>query len=292
VNTARSDFRVGQTVLLIEDDTFETAVVNTVSADHVNLTAGIAHSYTTRALLVPVIDGYVSAHSWHRNANNDTGRATATVIEYSFLDPFIEVADTVALTTFNSLPVLDKRQMGEDFEGKIQDGSEVTEYGGVPSIRSRWTNSKFVFPISFNWDRILDPADYYWWKSFGDYCRGGTNPFYVPMWRDDLRIHTAAAVAGTTVTLEGTEYSDHYYDTFKHIFFHADSGAIHYATVTGKALSGGNDVLTFTPALPSGDWTGQELGFLLSCAINDDTIALEHYGPSSIVTLNVRTVPE
>ena len=291
-NPARSDIRVGQTVLLVDGETYETGVVDSVASDHIVLTVGATHAYTTRGFIVPVIDSYVSTSTLTRNANNDTARASSQITEYGFTDPFVQVADTVSLTMFDSLPVLDKRPMGNDFEMKVITGSEVTEYGGQQSIRDRWTHSKFQFPQGYLWDRILAPEDQFYWKSFGDYARGGTNPFYVPRWRSDLPIHTEAVAAGTSVTIEGTEYSDHYFAAFKHIMFHLEDGTVHYATVSAVTPSGGNDVLTFSPALPAGTWTGQEIGLLLKCCIADDIIALQHYGPSTEVTLNLRTVPD
>jgi hypothetical protein len=290
-NTSRSDFRVGKKVLIKDGSVFETAIVATVLSDRITLTLGCANPYTVHALIIPIVDSYIASSVINRAAHKEYATAAMTIREYAFMDPFIDPADAVVLTMHNSLPILERRPTGDDFGMNILTGAQFTDYGGQISIRSRWLNKKLQFSLSFNSNRIFDHMDWFYWRSFCDYCRGATNPFYMPSWWNNLITVTDAVATATTVTVTGTEYSDHFFGTFKHIVFTTETGLTHYATVTAVGLSGGNDVLTFTPALPAGDWAGQTIGFLLKCCIEDDSISIEHSGPNSVITLNLRTVP-
>lgn len=292
-NTSRSDFRVGAKVFIVEGDTFETAIVDTIAADHIVIVGVLTNDYTARALLCPVASVYSSnGAALARMPTDGAGTATFSFYEYGFQTPFIAEGDEVELELFNGIPVLNRRPQGEQFGQSIDTGAEITDYGGMPSIRSRWLTARWAFSVSYLSQRMLDPTDWAWWRSFADYAKGSWKPFYVPSWRSDLPVYTEAAAAGTTIDLENTEYGDHYYSTpsFRTIMFSTEDGLQHLANVTARAVVSGRDRLTFNPALPAGDWADQIVSMLYRCRIADNTVTIEHQGPQSLVGLNLRTI--
>ena len=292
LNPVRSDFRAGATAIIIEGDKFETFTVDEINTDHITAVAGLANSYSTKAMVMPLMTVYTQpGASVVRKPVDSFASVNFEFYEYGFQDPFILEDDEVVLPTYKGLPVLAKRSVGIEFESALFTGAEITDYGGFPNIRDRWDNSNWGFALNFLWHRTFTPEDIYFWKTFADYCRGGTNPFYYPSTRSDFEVLTPGVGTGTSITLKGTEYSQHYYvvDSMQDIVVTKPDGTQHYAEVTGVASGSGNDVLTISPALPAGDWTDQTVGFMYLLRIEDNAITLSHFGLDTMVGMNVRT---
>lgn len=293
-NTRRSDFKPGARALIVEGGTFEIVTIDNVFTDHLTLVGTTSNAYSARGFICPILIVYSNENAaFSRSAPNKVASASFGFIEYAPILPFIAEDDKVELEMFGGYPVLNRHPIGSDFAQSLISGIDPTDYGAQASLRARLNNSQLTFPVTFHSDRIVDPDDWFFWKTFADYCRGGTNPFYMPSWRNDLAVHTEAVAAGTTVVLEGREWGDHYWPaaSFRKIVFRTEAGLEHFATVTARAVVGGNDSLTFDPPLPAGDWAGHIVGTLLKCRISDDTVTSEHLGTSTNVSLNLRTVP-
>lgn len=291
-NTSRSDFRAGAKAFLSERASFEEVTILAVYSDRVTTTAPLVNSYTQRASISPVALVYSSeGANFARGTQSNIATADFNFYENGFLDPFILEDKLVELTTFDSLPLLDKRPIGTNFPIALVTGLEVTDYGGKPSLRSRWASSQYQTPLNYQVNRTFEPESWNWWKSLFDYCLGSTNPFYLPSYSNDFAVHTEASAAGTTVTFEGHSYAETYYTkpSFRGLVFTATDGSRHYVKATNVANSGGNDQVTFAPELPAGDWAGQTVGLLLQCRISDDIVSTEHFDSHSIITVNVRT---
>ena len=131
-----------------------------------------------------------------------------------------------------------------------------------------------------------------WWEKFAEATQGSANPFLFATNREDMTIVTPAVPGGAAVTVFGDEYSQHYWnhDAFKRIFIDSDAGR-HYAKITAISAVGGNDRLTFSPALPNGaGWSqNQKIGFLLKVRNGNDKITFNHYGLHTEVSLSLRT---
>lgn len=292
LNPRRSDFRQGAQAIIIEDGVYELFTVDEINADHITSVAGLTNSYSKRARVAPVLTVYPSQNaSVSRRAVDGSGTASFQFFEYGFLDPFILEGDEVELTLYRGLPVLNRRAIGVSFDTAIVTGNTITDYGGLPSIRDRWLNSAWGFTLNFLWHRVFNPEDLNFWKTFADYCRGSTNPFYFPSTRADLEVHTDGVGSGTAITLEGTEYSQHYYvvDSMRDIVVTKPDGTQHFCRVTNVVSGSGNDVLTINPALPAGDWSDHTVGFMYLVRIQDDAVTLSHRAVETTVTLNVRT---
>lgn len=140
---------------------------------------------------------------------------------------------------------------------------------------------------------ILPVPNWEWWEKFADRIQGSSEPFLFPTNRSDFDLVTPAVPGGAALTVRGDEYTQHYWGHggFSRIFIDSDAGW-HFAKVTAISAVAGNDRLTFQPALPAGaDWSkNQRVGFLLKVRLDDDKIALNHYGLNSEVSIALRTV--
>lgn len=290
-NTSRTDFRAGAKAFIREGATFEVVTIDAISADNVTLADPTVNAYSPRALICPMYQVYsAEGAGFVRRPVNSVATSSFTFSEYSASYPF--VLDPVELDLFDGLPVLNRRAIGTDFNHTVVTGIEETRYlTGQPDLRARWANSQFTSSFTFLSHRTFNPADWTWWKSFADYCLGSVKPFLMPSWREDVAIYTEAVAAGTTVDLVGTEYGDAFWpvESFRRIMFIREDGTQHFAKVTNRTIVGGRDRLTFAPALPAGDWSGQIISLLLQYRIADDTVAIEHQGGQSLLTLNLRT---
>lgn len=292
-NTLRSDFRVGATVMIYEGDLRELVVIESLTDTALTMTTNLVNSYTKRAKVCPIVEAYTGNNAaFVRQPTNDVAGATFTMLEYRPLEPFLNPENEVTLDEFLTYPVLNKRATGTTYEISHDSGAEIVEFGGVVELRNRWLAPQKQFTQTYQCNRVLSYSDWNYWLSFADYCKGSQNPFYVPTWREDGEVHTPAAALGNQIHLTGHEYVDHYYPTltYRNIVIWNEDGQQHFATVTSVASISGNDRLTFTPALPSGDWSNQKFSFLMKCRIADDIVSIEHSGLQSFVKLNLRTI--
>lgn len=291
-NTVRSDLRSGSSAYLYQGEAGELVVIDAVGVDNVTIIGTVVGAYS-RALLCPVMEVYTSeASGIVRKAVNNASTATFRYFANDFLTPFIPPGDVATLTMFNDYPVVDVRPVGNEFGQTLRTGTEIIDYGGVPTLRDRWISSQWAFPLTFQINTGSNPQLLRFWRTFADYARGGTNPFYVPTWREDMELLTPPAGLGTTMTFVGSQYREHYFPipSFRTIAIRKLDGTVHYATVTNAADSAGNDAITFAPAVPAGDWSSAEVSFMHICRIADDTVSLEHYALHSLLTISLQTV--
>lgn len=287
------DLRSGGKAIIIEGTTFEVVVIDAIFDDRFTIIGVTENNYSPRALVCPLIAVYsADAAAFSRAAPNKVATAAFTFFENITQDALILDDAKVDLTMFDGLPVFEKRATGAQFDMTLSTGMTIDQYNPTADLRARWKNPQWQFVLMYLSERWFDPVDWYYLLTFLDWCRGSAVPFYMPTWRDDFDTHVDAAHGDTTLVLAGTEYGDNYWpvESFRQIMFtNAADDTVHYASITARAVVGGNDSLTFTPTLPVGDWTGQTIGLLLLCRIADDIAVIEHDGPTSIVTLNIRT---
>lgn len=293
VNALRSDFRVGNNALIIEGSNFEIVEVAAISSTEVTLSLGLSLSYTKRAILVPIVEVFSQARAAYTRTNgNNLTSASFTFNESEALIPFKSPLNTETISTFDGMLVLGKRAMGEDFSTETNTGLIINSFLGATDLVAPWTQSKIEFSLTWLCNRALDNSDWLWWVAFANSLTGSETTFLLPSYRPDLEVVTPAAGGGNSVTVLGSDYSDNYWglDTFARIVIYSSAGR-HYAKVTSIGSSGGNDVLTFSPAVPSGSgWaTDQQIEFLMKVRNADDKITCHHYNLHSEITMAIRT---
>lgn len=294
VNTLRSDFRDGCLVLIAEGSKFEEAIVESFDSTTLTFTEGLDNAYSARAIVCPVIEAYSdNGQSFTRKNYDVEANASFLYNEVAPWLPFVSPLNTATLTTFDSLVVLDQQSSGIEYGFMLDTGLIATQYIGLPDVFSPRNQSQWSFNANFQVNRVFDLDSWLWWFVFADHIQGSSTVFLIPSYREDLEVVTPAVGSGTQVTVTGHEYNDHYWglDTFSRIVISSDSGS-HYAKITGVASVGGNDRLTFTPALPAGaGWDqNQKIGFLLKVRSADDKIVCNHNPLHTDVSMALRTV--
>lgn len=294
VNAIRSDLRAGLAAVIIEGDTFEELVVDTVLAGSVTFTTNLVNDYSARAVLCPLTIVYSATGSGFMRRNpDDSASASFTYMEKDPWPPFVDPLNVQALTMYDGMPVLERRAIGTQFNHALDSGIRINDYLAGADVFSAWEQSQWAFPLRWLINRGLDPLEWHKWVSFADYIQGAYREFLLPTHREDLEIVTPAAGTEAVLTVKGDEYSQHYWgsDTFSRIAIESDAGR-HYATVTGVASLLGDDQLTFDPPLPAGaGWaTNQRVEFLLKVRNADDVITCTHYGFQTEVSMGLRTV--
>jgi hypothetical protein len=291
---SRTDLRVGDDLYIFDKDGGEVRTIDALASNSVTLTAGLSRAYGTRAAVCPVRTLYSAGNAALDRLNPDrAARASWTLREVYFNDPFVHEFNEATLTMLGTLPVLEFRPIGTEFNEGVDTGAEVMDFGGALDIRDRWTSPKQNFARRFKSDRVFDPDDWDKWRVFADYAKGSCNPFYLPTYREDFGLVTPPALGGTTLVFEGALYRTDYFphEAFKGVAIYTSAG-VHYATVTNAINSGGNTQITFNPALPgSAGWNvGTTASLLLKCRIADDRISCNHFPLHTDIELNLRTV--
>jgi hypothetical protein len=271
---------------------FELVQVDVVSAASSTLAAPTAQAWPSGSLLSPVHIAYAKNGAVITRKNPD-GVATIDLAmrEVGFHTPFVNPLNVTALPLLGGFPLLTSCPVGNgDFRDEVVDGSQVTDYGGVVDIRSRWKRTKLAFERSFRCNRILDLADWEWWFKFADNIRGSWRPFWLPSLRQDFSIVVAPVPTGDTLTLAGHFFRDYCfaYLGLRGLFIQTDGGT-HYVLATAVADSGDDDAVTFSPALPAGGAyaLNQKIGLLYKCRLADDRISWKHYDAVSYASLSI-----
>jgi len=293
-NPARGDFRVGAEALITEGDLSELVVISDVLADRLVLGSTPLHSYTPRALISPVVRVFTPTGNTINRVNPDhSGTVDFTYHEQLPFLPFVNPLQDVALTTFDTMFVLDERAVGTGFTEQFDSGLVINDdYIGRADFATPWTQGQWAFPLRWQCNRLFDIDAWFWWQRFADAVQGSSLTFLLPSFRSDLSIVTPAAGSGNAVILKGHDFRDYYYgiDTYARLVIESTAGR-QFVKVTGITNSGGNDRVTFTPALPAGDWaTDQSVGFLLKVRNVADKVTVDHYGLHSEVSMSVRAV--
>ena len=163
---------------------------------------------------------------------------------------------------------------------------------GVQDIISRWGYSRIGGPRTFKVNRMYAPEEMDYWKTVLAYARGRARKFWMPTYRQDLKVIVTPADAATNYTVEGTQYAEKVYSlpTHRYIEIETSSGT-HRTTIIGASVSGGNSVILFDPAVPTGaGWRSvSRISYLLPVRLNDDKVEWKHYGLESLLNLSIRT---
>lgn len=291
---ARTELRPGQAALIFDRSGSQLVTVDSLTGASATFLEPLGRAYGLDASVCPVAIVYAGNNSALAFGCLDhDGKATLALRETIFLAPFLNPYNTAVVTSFNGLPVLTARPVGTEYNDTFDTGIAPTDEGGVISIRSPWTHAQVQLQRSFNCQRKFSPADWDLWRVFADTVRGSWKPFYMPTYRQDFAVVTPPAPSGTTVTFLGRAYADDWfpYAPFKAIAVFSNGG-VHYASVTGVAIVGGNTVATFAPALPAGGAyaLNQRVSLLQKVRIANDQVVCEHFSLTTKVSLTMRTV--
>ena len=200
----------------------------------------------------------------------------------------------VTLPTFLGSPVVDKRPLADELvKDEVSTGQiSIDNQTGLPDIISRWDYSRIGGPRTFKVNRIKAPDEMDYWKTVFAYCRGQARKFWMPTYRDDMKLAVAPSDATTTYTIEGTQYAEKIWPIITHRYIEIETASgIHRTQITGASVTGSNTIILLTTPLPTGaGWRSvSRISYLLPVRLNDDKVEWKHYGLESLLNLSIRT---
>ena len=294
-NGRRGNFRPDVEALIFDTNgVWEIIVPRVVAANKLTLQTQLRNNYSARALVVPITKVFANTNASVTRRNPDHSATSS----FNFNErlptlPFVPPLNDVAVATFDGLPVVPFVPLGTGFDATLATGLQTVDYTARVDLISPWNVGQWAYNLSFKASLLGASTDFDWWQKFAEAIQGSANPFLLSTNRADLEVVTPAVGGGNVVTILGDGYSEYYFDhtAFQRIFIDSDAGR-HYAKITALSSLGGNDRLTFAPALPAGaGWNvNQKVGFLLKLRNDNDKISCKHYGLWTEVSMAARTV--
>lgn len=294
-DNTKTDIRAGEYVLIQTPTNAALVEVTSLTVSGALLTSNMLFDIPTDSLIMPgspaLIDNQTALA---RYAVDDVAEVSFNARLTRQRTVLTRTGSAVSLPQFLGVPVVEKRPLADELvKDEVSTGQvSLDNQTGVQDIISRWDYSRIGGPRTFKVNRMYAPEEMDYWKTVLAYARGRARKFWMPTYRQDLKVIVTPADAATNYTVEGTQYAEKVYSlpTHRYIEIETSSGT-HRTTIIGASVSGGNSVILFDPAVPTGaGWKViNRISYLLPVRINDDKIEWKHYGLESLLNLSIRT---
>ena len=294
-DNTKTDIRAGEYVLIQTPSNAALVEVTSLTVSGALLTSNMLFDIPTDSLIMPgspaLIDNQTALA---RYAVDDVAEVSFNARLTRQRTVLTRTGSAVSLPQFLGVPVVEKRPLADELvKDEVSTGQvSLDNQTGVQDIISRWDYSRIGGPRTFKVNRMYAPEEMDYWKTVLAYARGQARKFWMPTYRQDLKVIDTPADAATNYTVEGTQYAEKVYSlpTHRYIEIETSSGT-HRTTIIGASVSGGNSVILFDPAVPTGaGWKViNRISYLLPVRINDDKIEWKHYGLESLLNLSIRT---
>ena len=291
----QTDIRAGDYVLIQTPVTAMLVEIKTLNASGGLVSSALVADIPANSLIMPgspaLIDNQTSIDRYAVNQAAETTLICKMIRQRSTLT---RTGSAVTLPTFLGSPVVDKRPLADELvKDEVSTGQiSIDNQTGLPDIISRWDYSRIGGPRTFKVNRIKAPDEMDYWKTVFAYCRGQARKFWMPTYRDDMKLAVAPSDATTTYTIEGTQYAEKIWPIITHRYIEIETASgIHRTQITGASVTGSNTIVLLTTPLPTGaGWRSvSRISYLLPVRLNDDKIKWKHYGLESLLNLSIRT---
>ena len=294
-DNTKTDIRAGEYVLIQTPSNAALVEVTSLTVSGALLTSNMLFDIPTDSLIMPgspaLIDNQTALA---RYAVDDVAEVSFNAKLTRQRTVLTRTGSAISLPQFLGVPVVEKRPLADELvKDEVSTGQvSLDNQTGVQDIISRWDYSRIGGPRTFKVNRMYAPEEMDYWKTVLAYARGQARKFWMPTYRQDLKVIVTPADAATNYTVEGTQYAEKVYSlpTHRYIEIETSSGT-HRTSIIGASVSGGNSVILFDPAVPTGaGWKViNRISYLLPVRINDDKIEWKHYGLESLLNLSIRT---
>lgn len=294
-DNTKTDIRAGEYVLIQTPSNAALVEVASLTVSGALLTSNMLFDIPTDSLIMPgspaLIDNQTALA---RYAVDDVAEVSFNARLTRQRTVLTRTGSAVSLPQFLGVPVVEKRPLADELvKDEVSTGQvSLDNQTGVQDIISRWDYSRIGGPRTFKVNRMYAPQEMDYWKTVLAYARGQARKFWMPTFRQDLKVIVTPADAASNYTVEGTQYAEKVYSlpTHRYIEIETSSGT-HRTSIIGASVSGGNSVILFDPAVPTGaGWKViSRISYLLPVRINDDKIEWKHYGLESLLNLSIRT---
>ena len=291
----QTDIRAGDYVLIQTPVAAMLVEVKTLNASGGLVSSPLVADIPANSLIMPgspaLIDNQTSIDRYAVNQAAETTLICKMIRQRSALT---RTGSAVTLPTFLGSPVVDKRPLADELvKDEVSTGQvSIDNQTGLPDIISRWDYIRIGGPRTFKVNRIKAPDEMDYWKTVFAYCRGQARKFWMPTYRDDMKLAVAPSDATTTYTIEGTQYAEKIWPIITHRYIEIETASgIHRTQITGASVTGSNTIILLTTPLPTGaGWRSvSRISYLLPVRLNDDKVEWKHYGLESLLNLSIRT---
>ena len=291
----QTDIRAGDYVLIQTPVAAMLVEIKTLNASGGLVSSALVADIPANSLIMPgspaLIDNQTSIDRYAVNQAAETTLICKMIRQRSALT---RTGSAVTLPTFLGSPVVDKRPLADELvKDEVSTGQiSIDNQTGLPDITSRWNYSRIGGPRTFKVNRIKAPDEMDYWKTVFAYCRGQARKFWMPTYRDDMKLAVAPSDATMTYTIEGTQYAEKIWPIITHRYIEIETASgIHRTQITGASVTGSNTIILLTTPLPTGaGWRSvSRISYLLPVRLNDDKVEWKHYGLESLLNLSIRT---
>lgn len=248
VDTTRLSLNLLDRIVLIDPETgvAEDFTILAVTDSTVQLSANLSQNVDETWL---AYKGLLCILSNESSIRFRTVAGSFQVTMSSWQSPEVQrTGTTAALTTFNSLPVLERKALADAAE-TLQFEREIIDFGlGSKVIGVGNTNVDVRLRRAF---RVVmnDSADLDYWRLFFDTVQGGWKAFLMSTQLEDLTLAGTLSQGGTTMLVNEVNADTLFQDfaSFQNFEIEYSDGTSSRHTITDA--TGGT--ITFTPALPN-----------------------------------------
>lgn len=289
----RTNFRVDSFVVLINPINSAVVIskVTIVEPDGITLDVSATQEIDRTWVAVPAYSGLISNGS-SINMFSVSGEITIDCDIYQRI-PTLRPGATRSIDIFDGLPFINRRPEGTNQESFSYEKEIIDNSIGARIIESRRLHPEIAGPRRFVIQRLLDPDEMDYWRSFANSTRGAFKPFLLPTWMSDLTL-IAPPVAGSSQisVAEGSFGSTYFpYDTWKRIQIeYADLPPTQHKIIGVTETQEGTAVLSLEPALSidARVTSANKISYILKMVCGD-VINLEHDATTTTIFLQTRT---
>jgi hypothetical protein len=291
-DTERAQLAVDDYVVLLNADTKETqnAIVSSLTSTTVtlveNLVQDVNSSWVVYKAMVSAIDNS-SSMTWGQTAGEFVVRMQ------SWVEPKVQRdGSSVSITTFNSLPYLEKVALVGGQE-KYEFPRDITDFGvGTRSINTREPALDITMKRKYQVNRLTDVADADYWRLFLDTVKGNWKAFLINTQLSDMTLATPLVPAGSTMTVneKNLDIYFHLVNSYKNFEVLYSDGSVSRHTISASNNAG---LVTFSPSLPNDAKVGSvaRISYLLKVRMTD-TLEWRHQSIWSELSFEVRTTDD
>lgn len=295
LNTTLADVRANEYLMLVVGGVTTLVQVLELAPGGVNLAAPLAVAVKRGTLVAPGSPSFINDNTQlRRYAVNYVGEISVKAAFTTVRTQFQRPGHTQVLTTFDSMPVLDKQPLANDLipEPYTANTQKFDAEVGIRELVTLWDSTKVGGTRQYLVKRIREPEGMDYWKLFGDTVRGSLKNFLLPSFRPDLTLYVPMGINANSATFNGSEYAEFYFKSKakRYLAFTTPLGMFYTKVLSVTKTVEGNSLVVFSPALPAVDgWQNASMISIMSAVrILNDTIDLDHYASHTLINFTFR----
>lgn len=293
LNNAHSNFRADDFAIIVNPTTEDLIIskIASVDLDGITLSSAITFNIDDHWVAAPAINAIVNDGSGI-DMRNVTGqlKVNADSFEESAL---LRPNATRIVDVFDGIPFINHRPLINAEENFNYEREVIDNETGARALKSSWLHPKISGNRRFLIQRVSDPEEMDYWRSWADTCRGGQKSFLLSTFFPDLTLSDQnQSVRGLSSLVIDEDYYPSLYknfDTWTRIQIEYPNGTTTQHVVNVATTNpDGTSTIQFSPAIPDTAETDKikYISFLMRWKATD-RIVFEHFANYSEVSFGV-----